>query len=84
MAYNSKPSIHFCETGSLEPGEVFNQDIHNLGETPEARCSKYYPEYNPETTPERIGGKSRKHRRKSKKSRKPRRKSKKSRKSRRK
>jgi hypothetical protein len=84
MTDNPKPSRHFCNTGSLEPGELYNQHIHNLGETPEARCSKYYPEYNPEHTPEYIGGKSRKPRRKSIKSRKPRRKSIKSRKNRRK
>jgi hypothetical protein len=84
MSEINKPSIHFCETGSLEEGEKFHQDLHNAGSTPEERCSDYYPEYNPENTPEYMGGKSRKPRRKSRKSRKPRRKSIKSRKPRRK
>jgi hypothetical protein len=62
-----KPSKYFCETGTLGPREEYNQTIHNYGTTPKERCSDYYPEYR--------GGKSRKHRRKSKKSRKNRRKS---------
>lgn len=60
------PSIHFCDTGSLAPGEVYNQDIHNFGDTPQQRCSRFYPQYR--------GGKSRNKRRKSRKSRKNRRK----------
>jgi len=61
------PSRHFCQTGSLAPGERYHPDIHNMGETPRERCGRFYPEYR--------GGKKRTRRlSKNKKSRKHRRK----------
>ena len=55
-----KPSTHFCETGELLEGEIYNQEIHNYGTTPQERCSQYYPEYK--------GGKSKKSRKNRRKS----------------
>jgi len=63
------PSMHFCDTGELEPGESYNPDIHNTGDTPQERCSRFYQQYR--------GGKKRKthnKRNKRRKSRKNRRK----------
>ena len=66
------PSRHFCQTGILEEGERYNQAIHNMGQTPQERCSRFYPEYRGGKRRMRKTRKSRKH----KKSRKNRRKSK--------
>lgn len=68
-SYRRLPSRHFCQTGELEPGEIYNQDLHNVGTTPRERCARFYPEY-------RGGKKKRKGRtRKNKKSRKNRKRS---------
>jgi hypothetical protein len=40
-----KPSKWFCVTGELERGEEYNEHIHRAGNTPEARCPKFYDEY---------------------------------------
>ena len=44
-SYPNRPSRYFCETGKLEDGELYNQDLHSYGETPQQRCSKYYTKY---------------------------------------
>lgn len=65
-AVNTRPSRHFCQTGSLAPGERYDPDLHNMGTTPRERCGHFYQEY--------AGGKRRRHKtRKNKKSRKTRR-----------
>lgn len=62
-----RPSRHFCLTGSLEDGERYHPDIHNMGSTPRERCARFYQEFR--------GGKSKKRRTcRNKKSRKSRRK----------
>jgi hypothetical protein len=40
-----KPSKHFCETGDLDVGEIYNQNLHNWGKTPQERCAGFYDEY---------------------------------------
>jgi hypothetical protein len=47
MATITKPSERFCKHGFLSPGERYNQNIHNLGETVKERCEDFY-------TPEEI------------------------------
>ena len=37
-----EPSIHFCNTGELAPGEKYNRNLHNYGNNPKERCTKYY------------------------------------------
>ncbi len=40
-----RPSKHFCETGDLDVGEIYNQNLHNWGKTPQERCADFYDEY---------------------------------------
>ena len=37
-----RPSERFCKHGFLSEGERYNQDLHNIGQTIEERCSDYY------------------------------------------
>ena len=60
------PSIHFCDTGELDEGEAYNPEIHNVGTTPQERCSRFYQQYR--------GGKKKRKTRRNKKIRKNRRK----------
>jgi len=38
-----RPSKHFCKTGNLAPGEVYDQKIYRYGNTRKERCPKFYP-----------------------------------------
>ena len=39
-----KPSLYFCETGNLGPGERYQQDLHPYNEEGRIKkCEKYYP-----------------------------------------
>jgi hypothetical protein len=40
--YAEKPSIKYCQTGILPPGEKYNQSIHLHGRTPYERCEPFY------------------------------------------
>lgn len=68
--YPSRPSRHFCETGSLEQGERYHPDLHNMGTTPRERCGHFYQDYEggkrrkKQTRRTRRNKKSRIHRRK--------------------
>ena len=78
---SSKPSLHFCKTGSLACGERFDQNLHQYSkELRIEECKKYHPEemrtrldggggrkkYKRHKSRKRKSRKSRKHRRKSK------------------
>jgi len=42
---SSKPSLHFCKTGSLACGERFDQNLHQYSkELRIEECKKYHPE----------------------------------------
>jgi hypothetical protein len=71
---NQKPSRKFCKTGILEDNEKYHPDLHNAGETIEARCKgKYSDEELANMAIEEGGGKHSDKKRRSKHSRKTRR-----------
>ena len=39
-----KPSLYFCQTGSLEPSEKYNQNLHNYSNTVQGRAQGFYTE----------------------------------------
>ena len=39
-----KPSLYFCQTGILEPGEKYNQNLHNYSNTVQGRAQGFYTE----------------------------------------